>query len=88
MSDEPSGADVVLVESRLDPGELRRLVAAHFEDMVKYVVDVERGMAAVGGELQADEEAVLLAHGSCRPTFGEPTTIRARARPTASNTRR
>jgi hypothetical protein len=64
MSDEPNGADVVLVESRLDPGELRRLVDAHFEDMVKYVVDVERGVAAVGGELHADEEAVLLAHGS------------------------
>jgi hypothetical protein len=43
MSDAPESPDVVLVESRLDPGELRRLVAAHFEDMVKYVVDVERG---------------------------------------------
>jgi hypothetical protein len=64
MSDSPESPDVVLVESRLDPGELRRLVDAHFEDMVKYVVDVERGIAAVGGELQADEEALLLEHGS------------------------
>jgi hypothetical protein len=64
MGDNPESPDIVLVESRLDPGELRRLVAAHFEDMVKYVVDVERGIAAVGGELHADEEALLLEHGS------------------------
>jgi len=64
MSDNPSNPDVVLVESRLGPAELRRLVTAHFEDMVKYVVDVERGVAAVGGELHADEEALLLEQGS------------------------
>ena len=55
---------VVLVEARLDPGVLSELVRRHFEDMVKYVVDVERGVAAVGGELHADEEALLLEHGS------------------------
>ena len=60
-SEEP---DVVLVESRIDPAVLRRLVERHFEDMVKYVVDVERGIAAVGGELHADEEAALLELGS------------------------
>jgi Protein of unknown function (DUF5674) len=65
MSESPGSPDVVLVESRLDPAELRRLVAAYFEDMVKYVVDVERGIAALGGELHADEEALLLEHG-CR----------------------
>jgi hypothetical protein len=32
--------------------------------MVKFVVDVERGVAAVGGELHADEEALLLEDGS------------------------
>lgn len=64
MNDQPNQPDVVLVERRLDAAELRRLVAAHFEDMVKYVVDVQRGVAAVGGELQADEEAVLLEQGS------------------------
>jgi hypothetical protein len=40
------------------------LVEQHFEDMVKYVIDVERGIAAVGGELHADEEAALLESGS------------------------
>lgn len=60
-TDEP---EVVIVERRIDPALLRRLVERHFEDMVKYVVDVERGIAAIGGELHADEEALLLEHGS------------------------
>ena len=36
-----------------------------FGNMVKAVVDVERGVMALDAELQADEEAVLLAEG-CR----------------------
>ena len=64
MTDESPSPDIVFVESRLEAAELRRLVERHFEDMVKYVVDVARGVAAVGGELHADEEALLLEHGS------------------------
>jgi hypothetical protein len=64
MPDESSEPDIVFVESRLDPAELRRLVESHFEDMVKFVVDVERGVAAVGGELHADEKAIRLERGS------------------------
>jgi len=64
MTDEPSEPDIVLVQARLDRAELQRLVQRHFEDMVKFVVDVARGVAAVGGELHADEEALLLDDGS------------------------
>ena len=64
MSDTAERPGIVLVEQPLERAELRRLVAAYFEDMVKYVVDVARGVAAVGGELHADEEALLLEHGS------------------------
>lgn len=62
--DSPPPPSVVLLESRIDPQELARVVAAHFEDMVKYVVDVERGLVAVGGEMHADAEQVLLEAGS------------------------
>ncbi len=55
---------IVIVDTKIAPSELKRLVAASFEDMVKYVVDIERGVAAVGGELHADAEAVLLDAGS------------------------
>ena len=59
-----AGPDIVVVDTRLPASELKRLVARFFEDMVKYVVDVERGIAAVGGELHADAEALLLERGS------------------------
>ncbi len=55
---------VVVSEGRIEPAELQRLVGAHFDDMVKYVVDVERGVVAVGGEMHADAEHVLLEDGS------------------------
>lgn len=37
---------------------------ATYGDMVKVVVDVERKILAIGGELHADDEATLLADGS------------------------
>jgi hypothetical protein len=55
---------VIIAREPVDPLVLRELVRRHFEDMVKYVVDVRRGVAAVGGELHADEEALLLEDGS------------------------
>jgi hypothetical protein len=63
MADEDI-PDIVIVEKRIEPAELARLVLLHFEDMVKYVVDVERRLAAVGGELHADAEQLLLQSGS------------------------
>jgi Protein of unknown function (DUF5674) len=59
-----SPRDVVLLDHRIDPEELARLVRSRFEDMVKYVVDVERALIAVGGEMHADGEEVLLEAGS------------------------
>ena len=35
-----------------------------FGDWIKAVVDVSRGIMAIGGGLHADDEALLLAHGS------------------------
>ncbi len=55
--------DIVVLEDRIERAELARLVA-RFEDMVKYVVDVERGRIAIGGEMHADAEQVLLEDGS------------------------
>jgi hypothetical protein len=58
-------ADEILVLSEAISGpELRRLVEAGFGDMVKYVVDVERRVVAIGGELHADAEQRLLDQGS------------------------
>lgn len=58
-------ADQILVLSEpISPPALHRLVEAGFGDMVKYVVDVERRVIAIGGELHADTEHQLLDQGS------------------------
>jgi hypothetical protein len=44
--------------------ELQRIADESFGDFVKAVIDVHRRVMAVGGELHADEEAVLLEEGS------------------------
>jgi hypothetical protein len=46
--------------------ELRQLAAARFGDMVKAVVDLERGIVLLDAELHADQEAALLAEGSAQ----------------------
>jgi hypothetical protein len=56
--------EIVVLDRRIDPHELKRLVESRFLEMVKYVVDVRRRVAAVGGELHADAEALLLSQGS------------------------
>ncbi len=53
-----------LVSAPITLDELRRMAAEQFGDFVKVVVDVERGVMAIGGELHADEEALLLQHGA------------------------
>lgn len=56
--------DIVVIAERIAPERLAEFVDRFFADMVKYVVDVERRIAAVGGELHADAEQILLEDGS------------------------
>ena len=44
--------------------QLKQFAHNTFVDLVKAVVDIERGIMAVGGELHADEETALLEDGS------------------------
>ena len=62
MENDPPG--IVIVQSHIERSELDRLVGAYFGDMVKLVVDVRRDVVAVGGELHADAEQLLLEQGS------------------------
>ena len=57
-------ADILVSDRPIDPAQLRELVDRFFGDMVKLVIDVRRRLVAVGGELHADAEAVLLERGS------------------------
>ena len=56
--------EIVVVTTRIPAAELSRLVREQFGDMVKYVVDVDREWIAIGGQLHADAEKVLLDRGS------------------------
>ncbi len=53
-----------IIEQTMTMDELFRLAHERFGDLVKVVVDVKRGIMAIGGELHADGEAMLLEHGS------------------------
>jgi hypothetical protein len=50
-------------EEKISHSQLKE-IAAGFGNMVKAVVDNEKSIMAVGGELHSDEEALLLEKGS------------------------
>jgi hypothetical protein len=53
-----------LIEKPMTISELAEIAKERFGDLVKAVVDVERGIMLVGAELHSDEEAHLLEQGS------------------------
>lgn len=55
---------IEVVHTVISRDRLREIAAGQFGDFVKAVVDVERGMMAIGGDLHADEEATLIDSGS------------------------
>ena len=56
--------EIEIIEAPITRNRLRDIAAGQFCDFVKAVVDVERGLMAIGGDLHADEEATLLDAGS------------------------
>ena len=57
-------APLRIIRSTIVRADLASLAERQFGDMVKAVVDVARGVMAIGGELHADEEAALIDDGS------------------------
>jgi Protein of unknown function (DUF5674) len=53
-----------IISAPMPIAELKAMAEGRFGDMVKAVVDIERGIMAVDAELHADEEALLLENGS------------------------
>jgi hypothetical protein len=56
--------EIIVVSETIDFKEIKDLAKEGFGDMVKGVVDIEKCVIALGGELHADEEAYLLERGS------------------------
>ena len=53
-----------IIKDRISIAELKEMSAKMFGNLVKAVVDIERGVMAVDADLHADEEALLLESGS------------------------
>ena len=57
--------EIKIITDTTDIREFEEIAASQFGDMVKAVVDLEKGIMAIAGELQqADEETLLLEAGS------------------------
>lgn len=55
---------IKIVKEPISKTELDTIARNQFGDLVKAVIDIEEEIMAIGGELHADEEALLLGHGS------------------------
>jgi|SRR3989338_3787241 len=56
--------EIKIVRDKTSLAELMGLAQADFGEMVKAVVDIEKGIIAVGGEWHSDAERILLESGS------------------------
>ena len=56
--------DIKIIKEKISLAELKTIAKERFGDMVKAVVDIELKIMAIGGDLHADEEALLLEQGS------------------------
>jgi hypothetical protein len=56
--------DIKIVDKPIEEGLVVKIAENQFGDMVKFVVDVEQEIFAMGGDLHSDEEALLIQNGS------------------------
>ncbi len=56
--------EIKIIKDSISKKELVNIAKNQFGDFVKAVVDVKKEIIAIGGELHADEEALLLQNGS------------------------
>lgn len=56
--------DIVVVKAPITIDAVTKMAAAQFGDIIKATVDVKLQIMALGGELHADEEQLLLNQGS------------------------
>jgi len=54
---------IKIIDKKINSDELRALLEQDFGDMVKVVVDVEKGIVGIGGELHADAEHLMIKKG-------------------------
>jgi len=55
---------IIIVDDKITWAEVRQLAEESYGDMVKAVADINLELVAIGGEMHADAEQLLLANGS------------------------
>lgn len=55
---------IKIIRDKISKEELLKLAQERYGDMVKAVIDIKLKIMAIGGEMHADEEAILLQEGS------------------------
>ena len=56
--------EIRIITDKISLEEVKKMAQAGFGDLVKGVVDIEKEILALGGELHADAESTLLQNGS------------------------
>jgi hypothetical protein len=56
--------EIKIIKEKISKEELRKTAQDSFEGMVKAVVDIEKEIIALGGELHADANELLIKQGS------------------------
>jgi hypothetical protein len=56
--------EITLIDKAISRDELKAAAWPYYEKVVKAVVDLEKRIMAIGGEMHADEEKFLLERGS------------------------
>lgn len=55
---------IKIIDKKITESEVREIAKDYYADMVKGVVDIERGILAIGGEYHIDANMVLIENGS------------------------
>jgi len=64
IADMENQEDIKIFSDKLKRNDIRQIAKLTFVEMAKAVIDIKRKIIAIGGELHADAEAVLLENGS------------------------
>jgi len=55
---------IKIIDKKITENELREIAKDFYTDMIKGVVDIERGIMAMGGEYHMDANMILIENGS------------------------
>lgn len=60
---------IEIIREKITKDKLKKLCEDSFGEAIKIVIDIDKGILAAGGDLHADEEAILLEDSSKQESF-------------------